>query len=353
MKKVRKFTALLMAGALMLSFSACSGGTPQQESATTNNGTSQLKSTTSNKVYKIGIIQLLEHNALDNAYKGFVDGLKDAGYEDGKNIKITYENAQNEQANCATIASKFVNDKYDLILAIATPAAQAVANATSDIPILVTAVTDPADSKLVKSNEKPETNVTGTSDLTPVKEQINIIKQLVPDIKTVGLMYCSSETNSKFQIEIAKKECEAIGLKYKEATVSNSNEIQQVTQSLVGKVQAVYIPTDNMLASGMKTVTMVTTAAKMPVVVGESGMVKNGGIATYGINYYKLGKQTSAMAVKILTGKSKPQDMPIEYQKDMDVAVNEDVAKQIGITLPQELLDKATKTSNSTSSETK
>ena len=343
MKKTGKFAALFVSAALLFSCTACSGGA--SSSSGSASGSSQQASGSS-KVYKIGIIQLLEHDALDNAYKGFVEGLKNSGYVDGKNIKIDYENAQNEQANCVTIASKFVNGNYDLILAIATPSAQAVANATSKIPILVTAVTDPEDAKLVKSNKKPGTNVTGTSDLTPVKEQIDMIKKLVPNVKTVGLMYCSSETNSVYQIGLAKKECEALGLKYKEATVSSSNEIQQVAQSLVNNVQAVYIPTDNMLAAGMQTVSMVTNAAKIPIIVGESGMVKNGGLATYGINYYKLGKQTSDMAVKILTGKSKPQNMPIEYQKDMDVAVNQEVAKKIGITLPQDLLDKAAKSSS-------
>lgn len=333
----KKLPALILAAALLLSSAACSSGpaAPAGESGGT------ASSADSQKVYKIGVVQLLEHDALDSAYKGFVDGLKSAGYEDGKNIRLNYENAQNEQANCVTIASKLVNDGSDLILAIATPAAQAVANATKDIPILVTAVTDPADAKLVKSNDKPGTNVSGTSDLTPVKEQIELLKEMVPDVKNVGLMYCSSESNSKFQIDIAKKECDELGIGYTVKTVSSSNEIQQVAQSLVGRVQAVYVPTDNMLAAGMKTLGMVFTPAKIPVVVGESGMVKNGGIATYGINYYKLGQQTAEMAVKILKGEAKPADMPIEYQKDMDVAVNQDVAKQLGITIPQDLLDKA------------
>src|SRR5574344_2326482 len=189
----------------------------------------------SNKI-KIGVIQLVEHQALDASYQGFVDGLKEAGYIDGENITIDYQNAQGEQANCQTIAQKLVNDRDDLILAIATPAAQAVANLTKKIPILVTAVTDPESAKLVKSNSKPDTNVSGTSDLTPVEKQIELLKKILPNAKTVGLMYCSSEQNSIFQINIAKSACDKNGLKYIEGTVSNSNEIQQVTQSLVGKV---------------------------------------------------------------------------------------------------------------------
>lgn len=289
------------------------------------------------KVYKIGVIQLVEHVALDASYKGFVDGLAEAGYVDGDNIKIDYQNAQGEQANCQTIAQKLVNDRDDLILAIATPAAQAVANLTKKIPILVTAVTDPESAKLVKSNSKPDTNVSGTSDLTPVASQMNLLKQLVPSIKTVGFVYCSSEQNSIFQINLAKEACDKLGIKYIDATVSNSNEIQQVTQSLVGKVEAIYAPTDNMIAAGMATVSMVATDAKIPVICGEEGMVQNGGLATYGINYYELGKQTAKQAVAILKGESKPESMPIEYLTTCDLTINNDIAKKIGIEIPAEL----------------
>jgi putative ABC transport system substrate-binding protein len=295
------------------------------------------------KTYKIGVVQLVEHVALDASYKGFVDGLKDAGYEDGKNIKIDFQNAQGEQANCQTIAQKLVNDKDDLILAIATPAAQAVANQTQTIPVLVTAVTDPATAKLVVSNEAPGTNVTGTSDLTPVAQQMDLIKQIVPNVKTVGLLYCSSEQNSKFQIDIAKANLDKLGIKYIDATVSNSNEIQQVVQSLVGKVEAVYAPTDNMIAAGVPTVAGVLNPAKIPFVCGEEGMVKAGGLITYGINYYELGKQTAKMAVEIMKDGKKPADMPIQYLETCDVAINEETAKAIGITLPEDLVAKAKK----------
>lgn len=289
------------------------------------------------KVLKIGVIQLVEHPALDSSYKGFVDGLAEAGFVDGKNIVIDYQNAQGEQANCVTIANKLVNDKDDLILAIATPAAQAVANLTTEIPILVTAVTDPQSANLVKSNEKPDTNVSGTSDLTPVSAQISLLKKIVPNAKTVGLMYCSSEQNSVFQIEIAKKACAENGLEFIEGSVSNSNEIQQVTQSLVGKVDAIYIPTDNMLAAGMATVAMVANEAKLPVVVGEGGMVASGGLCTYGINYYELGKQTATQAVDILKNGANPKDMPIQYLEKCDFTKNENTEKALGITLPDNL----------------
>jgi putative ABC transport system substrate-binding protein len=343
---MKKVLAMALAGLLAVSATACSASSAAS-------GTSAAQSTTSSagtKVFHIGVVQLVEHPALDAAYKGFVDGLKEAGYVDGQNIKLDYQNAQGEQANCQTIATKLVNDKSDLILAIATPAAQAVANTTKTIPILVTAVTDPAASKLVASNTAPGGNVTGTSDLTPVEEQIKLLKQILPKAKKVALLYCSSESNSKIQADLARKAAAANGLETVDATVSNSNEIQQVTQSLVGKVDAIYAPTDNMIAAGMATVSMVAQAAKLPVIVGESGMVTKGGLATYGINYYDLGKLTAAQAVKILKDGKKPADMPIEYSKNCDLTLNKEVAAKIGITFPQELLDKAAAASSSAAS---
>lgn len=292
-----------------------------------------LNSCNEDKRTKIGVIQLVEHPALDANYKGFVDGLAEAGYIDGQNIKIDFQNAQGEQANCVTIANKLVNDNDDLIFAIATPAAQAVANLTKNIPILVSSVTDPETAKLVKSNKMPGTNVSGTSDLTPVKAQIQLLKKINSNVKTVGLMFCSSEANSIFQIDLAKEACKENGFDFIEGSVSNSNEIQQVTQSLVGKVDAIYIPTDNMLAAGMANVAMVANDAKIPVICGEEGMVKSGGLATYGIDYYELGKQTAKMAVQILKDGKNPAEMPIEYLEKCTLSVNEETAKAIGVSV--------------------
>ena len=277
---------------------------------------------------KIGILQLVEHSALDQANKGFVDGLKEAGYEDGKNITIDYQNAQGEQANCVTISQKFINDKVDLILAIATPAAQAVANLTKDIPILITAVTDPADSKLVADNKVPGGNVTGTSDLTPVKEQMELLKKLVPSAKNIGFLYSSSEQNSKFQIDMAKAKADELGLSYVDAAVTTPNDLQQVVQSLIGKVDVIYVPTDNMVSAGMANVIGVTGPANIPV---------TGGVATYGIDYYELGKLTANQAVKILKGESKPAEMPIEYIQNPVLEINTNAAKKLNITIPADL----------------
>lgn len=317
MKKITKFTLAIAALALA--------------------GTATFAKPKKQKVIKIGAIQLVEHPALDASYKGFVDGLKAAGYKDGKNIKLMYENAQGEQSNCVTIADKFISQRCDIIFAIATPAAQAVANKTETTPILVTAVTDPKTAGLVESNEKPGTNVTGTSDLTPCAAQIQLLKKLLPNTKKVAMLYCSSEENSRFQINLAKAECDRQGLTYVDATVSNTNEVQQVVQSLVGKVDAIYTPTDNMIASTMATVSLVTTPAKIPVITGEDGMVQGGGLATYGINYYELGKQTAKMAVEVINGK-KPRDMPIQYLDKCDFTYNKETAAALGITIPADLL---------------
>jgi putative ABC transport system substrate-binding protein len=289
------------------------------------------------KVLKVGVIQFVQHDALDQTYEGFRDALEEAGYIDGENIEITLDNAQGDQSNCPLIMSKLVNNNSDLILAIATPAAQAASNATNDIPILVTAVTDPAESGLVASNEAPGGNITGTSDLTPIKEQMELLKELVPEAETVAVLYCSSESNSKIQADIAKEEAEKLGLTVKEATVSSSNEIQQVTQSLVGKVDAIYIPTDNIVAAGMQTVSQITTANKIPVICGEPGMVENGGLATKGINYYKLGRQTGEQAVRILSGEAEPATMPIEYLKEVEFKYNPEILEELGLELPADL----------------
>ena len=291
----------------------------------------------------VGIVQLVEHAALDAANKGFVDGMASKGYKEGQNVTYDRQNAQADQSNLQNIAQRFVNNKVNLICAIATPAAQTVANVTPDIPIVGTAITDYKAAKLVKDNAKPGTNVTGTTDMNPIEAQLDLLLQLVPGAKTIGAIYCSSEVNSQLQIDILKAAAKTRGVEVKEATVSTVNDIQQAARSLVGKVQGIYVPTDNILASAMPTLAIVTEEAKLPVVAGEGGMVKAGGVATLAIDYYKLGVQTGEMAADILSGKSKPQDMPIQAQKDFSIVVNEANAKKIGLTIPEEILKKAVK----------
>lgn len=281
--------------------------------------------------YKIGVIQLTEHAALDASNQGFIAALDASGIE----YTVDQQNAQNDQSACQTIATKLVSDGNDLILAIATPAAQAVAGATSDIPVIGTAITDFAEAGLVNDNAAPGTNVTGTSDLTPVKEQIELLAKLLPDAKKVGILYCSAEVNSKIQGDMAIEACKAAGLEAEVFTVASSNEIQTVVESMVGKVDAIYAPTDNVIAAGMATVGMVAIDNNLPVICGEAGMVQAGGVATYGIDYYQLGYLAGEMAVSILKGEAKPQDMPIGYldASKCELTVNEENAAALGIDL--------------------
>lgn len=329
--KKRLLAGLLSASMVVLALTSCG----VKDNSTTGSSNTE----TEGKIYRIGINQLVEHDALDASYKGFVDALAEAGYVEGKNLELDYQVAQGDMSTAGTIATKQVNDKPDLILSIATPSAQAVVNATKDIPVLVTAVTDPARAGLVASNEAPGGNVSGTSDLTPVKKQIELLKQLVPDAKKIAVLYSSSEVNSVVQADLAKAAGKELGIEVIDSTVSNSNEIQQVVQSLVGKVEAIYAPTDNLIASAMSTVAQVANANNLPVICGEGGMVDKGGLATYGIDYYELGVLTGKQAVKILEGTATTADMPIEYLPDekCTLQINSEVAKQLGIIIPEEL----------------
>ena len=301
----------------------------------------EKKAAPEKKMVKVGIVQLVEHSALDAANKGFVDGMAANGYKENENVTYDRQNAQADQSNLQNIAQRFVSGKVDLICAIATPAAQTMANATKDIPIVGTAITDYAEAKLVASNKEPKGNVTGTTDMNPIKEQVDLMLKIMPQTKNVGVVYSSSEVNSQLQVKILKEVLAAKNINVVEATVSNVNDIQQAAQSLVGKVDAVYAPTDNVIASAMPTLVAITDEAKIPVFCGEGGMVKAGGLATVGIDYYKLGLQTGAMAARILSGKEKPATMAIESQKEMQTIVNEEAAKKLGITIPADILQAA------------
>ena len=286
----------------------------------------------------IGIVQLVEHDALDAANRGITDALK----ERGVTMEIDRQNAQADQSNLRNIAQRFVSHNYPLIFAIATPAAQTVANATSTTPIVATAVTDFAVAKLVKDNAKPGTNVTGSSDMNPIAAQTELLLKLVPNAKTVGTIYNSSEINSQLQIDILRKELEKHGVALAEATISSVNDIQQSAQGLVGKVDVMYVPTDNVVASSMPTLYRVTQAAKLAVVAGEAGMVKSGATATVAVDYYNLGKIAGNMGADILEGKAKPQDMPIRYQTEFNVVLNEPIVKELGLTVPEDVAKNVT-----------
>lgn len=294
------------------------------------------------EVINIGVLQLVEHAALDAAYKGFVDSLAEDGYVDGKNIKIDYQNAQADQANLLTMSERFVKDDVDLILAIATPAAQAVAAATTQIPILITAVTDPVAAKLAESMEKPGMNISGTTDAGPIDKQLALLKEMFPEIKTLGVIFNSSEVNSEVQAKQAEEIAKTLGWEIRFGTITSVNDIEQVALSMAGKVEAIYAPTDNTIASAMPNLVKVAEEKKIPVMCGEPGMVEAGGFVSVGIDYYKLGFQTGKMAAKILKGEAAPATMPIEALTDADIVINLNFAKAIGYEVPQEIIDRAT-----------
>lgn len=314
MKKIAiaSLTGLVALGLL----AGCTGGNSKSENK---------------KEVKVGVLQYMEHNSLDQARKGFVAELKDAGYEEGKNMTLDYQNAQGDQSNLKSMSERLVKNKNDVILAIATPAAQSVVNETTTLPVLFTAVTDAVSAGLVTSNEKPGGNVTGTSDMVPIDEQTDLLLSIVPEAKTVGIIYNASEKNSEIQSKLAKKALEKSGVKVKEVTVSSTNDVQQVMTSLAKQVDGIYIPTDNTLAKTMSTVGEIAEAAKIPVIAGSTDMVEEGGLATYGINYEKLGRQTGKLAVKILKGEAKPAELSIETSKNLELVVNQKMAKALEI----------------------
>lgn len=288
---------------------------------------------------QIGILQFIEHDCLDMARSGFVDELANQGYQDGKNVVIDYQNAQGDQSVCNSIANHFVgaSNKKDLILAIATPAAQSIANLTKDIPTLITAVTDPVSCGLAKSVENPGGNITGTSDMVAVGKQIDLIKKLNPNAKKIGVLYCSSEANSKVQAQTATDEAAKLGLKARDYTVSSSSELQQMVEYMCSEVDVIFVPTDNLVVSCMPLVSKVATANKIPIICSESASVKNGALATYGIDFYELGRMTARQAVRILKDEAQPQNMAIEYMKEPKLVINYEIANQLGVIILDEL----------------
>ncbi len=312
-----------------------SGETKETENTTENEDDGQESESQGDKVYRIGICQQLEHQALDAATEGFKAALTEK-FGEG-NVEFDYQNAQGEQANCATIATKFVNDKVDLIMANATTSLQACAAATADIPIVGTSVTDFVEAGVVESNEAPGRNVTGTSDLAPIDQQIELLATLVPDAKKAGIVFCSSEANSVFQAEQAEKALEQKGIAYERFTVADSNDIQQVVTSAVESCDVLYIPTDNTIANNMEGVKNVTGPAGIPIICGEENMCAGGGLATLSISYYNIGYNAGIMAYEILTEGKNPGEMPIQYADEVTKKYNAEVAEALQMEMPSDM----------------
>lgn len=277
----------------------------------------------------IGIVQIVEHTSLDMIRESLVEELGAKGLVDGQNVKIDYQNAQGDQSNLNSICKKFVGDGVDVIVAIATPSAQAAAAATSEIPIIFSAVTDPVAAKLVTNLEKPEGNVTGTSDAIPVDEVFELCQELTPEVKTFGFLYTTSEVNSQSVVEEAKALAPDYGYAYEEVAITNTSELKQAAYSLAGKVDAIYTPIDNSIASAMTVLSEVVKETEVPIYVGADSMVMDGAYATVGINYEDLGRQTGDMVAEVLNGKA-IRDLPVATLDEFQKVINKTTAKAIG-----------------------
>lgn len=293
-----------------------------------------------NKEVKVGVLQLLSHPALDQIYKGLEDGLKKEGYEVGKNLKIDLQNAQGDQSNLASMGQKLVTDNNDILVGITTPATLSLSNATKDKPIIMGGITYPVEAGLIKTEDKPGNNITGVSDRTPIKQQLEIMKKVLPNMKKVGILYTASEDNSVKQAQEAEKLAKELGLEVKVSTVANTNDIQQVTESLASQTDAIFIPIDNTIASAMATVVKVTDAKKIPVFPSADTMVADGGLLGLGVDQYQIGVETAKVVAKVLKG-ADTKDMSIVLTNEGVIYLNEAKAKQLGIEIPKEIKDKA------------
>ena len=316
MKVVRKLLApLLVVGILLISLISLH----------------QLKADKKKDVFRIGISQFITHQSLDATREGFVDELAKQGYAEGKNIEIDLQNAQGEQRNLKTISQQLA-ESSDVVLAIATPSAQSLANTTQTTPVIFSAVTDPVSAKLVESREHPGGNVTGTSDQSSdaISTQINLIKKVLPKAKTIGILYTQSEPNSVVQKDEAKRLLEEKGFTVVEKTILDSNNVKAAAESLMAEVDMVFVPTDNIISSTMETVKQVSIKHKVPVFGGSTEMIAVGGLYNYGTNYEELGRQTARMLIRVLKGE-KPENIAVELPEKLELHTNKEMADALGI----------------------
>ncbi|WP_174853670.1 ABC transporter substrate-binding protein [Streptococcus suis] len=312
-KLVKKLATISVASMGLLTLAACSSSSEQASS----------------DVVKVGVLQYMEHESLTAAREGFVAELEANGYKEGEKLVLDYQNAQGDQANLQTISEQLI-DGNDIVLAIATPSAQSLATVSTETPIVFTAVTDPLSADLVESIEKPGGLLTGTSDQAPIDKQVELLGQAVPDAKTVGILYTTSERNSEVQVEQANELLEKAGYKVVVKGITSTNEVQDATTSLMKDVDALFIPTDNTVASTMTMIGELSVEHKVPVIGGSTDMVDEGGLLTYGTNYEALGRQTAKMAIKIIEG-ANVSETAVEYPETVSLHVNEEMAQKLGI----------------------
>ena len=328
---MKKVLSLLLVLGLCFGLAGCGGSS----SSGSSDSSSDSASSDSGKVYKIGICQQLEHEALDQATQGFEDACEEKFGKD--NVTFDLQNGQGEQANCATITNSFVADNVDLILANATTALQCAAAATDSIPILGTSITDYATALDISDwNGSTGMNISGTSDLAPIDQQEDMLVELVPDVKTVGILYCSAEPNSAYQAKLFEDALKEDGIEYKEYTAADSNEIQSVTTSAISECDALYIPTDNTMASNTEIINNICLPAKVPVVAGEQGICAGCGIATLSISYYDIGYKAGEMAYDILENGKDISTMEIETAPNVTKMYNPTICEELGIEVPDE-----------------
>ena len=313
MKNMKKMVALVLALVLCFALVACGGG--------------------SSDTYTVGVVQLTQHVALDAATQGFVDALKE---ELGDKVDIKVNNASNDVNVCSTLATQLVAEKVDLIMANATPALQAAAAATTDIPILGTSVTEYGVALEIENfSGTVGGNISGTSDLAPLADQAAMLKEWFPNAMNVGLLYCSSEANSQYQVDVVKVELEKLGYTCKLYAFSDSNDLSAVCTTAVAESDVIYVPTDNTVADNTALIDNICQPAKIPVIAGEQGICSGCGVATLSIDYYDLGVATGKMAAKILTGESKVSEMPIEYAPQFTKKYNPTICEALGLTAPE------------------
>ncbi|ARQ60284.1 UNVERIFIED_ORG: putative ABC transport system substrate-binding protein [Rhizobium etli] len=290
----------------------------------------------------VAVTAIVEHPALDAARKGVLDVLTAAGYKEGESLKFVFESAQGNPATAAQIARQFAGDEPNVIVPISTPSAQAVVSATRDIPVVFTAVSDPLGAQLVKNMDKPGGNVTGLSDMSPVGEHLALIKEIVPKVKTIGYLYNSGEANSVSLLAVLKAEAEKAGLTVVESAATKSAEVQGAARALVGRADAIYVPTDNTIISALEGAVAVAEESKLPLFTADTDSVSRGSIAALGFNYYDVGKQTGEIVVRVLKGEN-PGEIPVKTAAGSDLVVNKAAAAKMGVTLPESVLSRANK----------
>lgn len=302
----------------------------------------QNNSTKSTEKVKIGVLQFVTHDSLDEIYKGIKAGLEEGGYTTTENLSIDFMNAEGDQSQVQTMSKKLVDNGNELLIGIATPAAQGLANATAELPIIMGAVTDPVGANLVTDLKNPGGNITGVSDQTPVADTVSLIKEITPDAKTIGVLYSSNEDNSKIQVAEFKAAAEEAGYTVLEYAVASSNELASTVEVASSKVDALFTPVDNTVASAFSTVVSVANKSKTPIFTSVEDMVEGGGIASVTLSQYDLGVATGKMTAKILDG-ANPADTPVQIFNEGTVVVNQKVAKELGITLSDDVINQASK----------